>query len=215
MDAWVDGQRHRRFIKTHTPLDGIPYNPQSTYVTVYRDPRDVFVSLRNHAENMRRGELDEVLSSDTDAQFRDWMEGPARDGEREVFSLAALINHYQSYRRFVHLDNIHFFHFSDMKQNLPGAVAGIADAIGVAVDEQDIKEISGIADFKNMRGKAEQFAPGTALNLWKSNQDFFKKGSNGQWRDVVVEADVARYEKRIAALLPADEIAWMHDGNSG
>src|SRR5205823_8225322 len=37
-------QRHRRFIKTHTPLDGLPYDERVTYVCVGRDPRDVFVS---------------------------------------------------------------------------------------------------------------------------------------------------------------------------
>ena len=40
--ALLDAQDHRRLIKIHTPLDGIPFIPQSTYICVYRDPRDVF-----------------------------------------------------------------------------------------------------------------------------------------------------------------------------
>jgi aryl sulfotransferase len=46
----LDQQRHRRFIKTHTPLDGIPVQPQVTYIVTARDPLDTFVSLRRHNE---------------------------------------------------------------------------------------------------------------------------------------------------------------------
>src|SRR5215207_10454651 len=33
----LDAQQHRRFIKTHTPLDGLPQWPGVTYVVVGRD----------------------------------------------------------------------------------------------------------------------------------------------------------------------------------
>src|ERR1043165_4069581 len=41
-------QTHRRFIKTHAPLDGIPRDERVTYVVVGRDPRDVFLSMGGH-----------------------------------------------------------------------------------------------------------------------------------------------------------------------
>ena len=37
-----------RFIKSHLPLDGLPYYPEVRYVIVARDARDVFMSLLNH-----------------------------------------------------------------------------------------------------------------------------------------------------------------------
>ena len=43
-------QRHRRFIKTHTPLDGIPLDPRVTYIVTARHPLDTFVSLCRHNE---------------------------------------------------------------------------------------------------------------------------------------------------------------------
>src|SRR4051812_48099491 len=46
--ALLDAQDHRRFFKTHTPLDGIPWDPNLTYICVGRDPRDVMVSWENH-----------------------------------------------------------------------------------------------------------------------------------------------------------------------
>jgi hypothetical protein len=48
--AQLAEQRHRRFIKTHTPLDGIPLDPRATYIVTARHPLDTFVSLRRHNE---------------------------------------------------------------------------------------------------------------------------------------------------------------------
>ena len=45
-------QTHRRFIKTHTPLDGVPSHPDVTYLVVGRDPRDVAISYEHHDANM-------------------------------------------------------------------------------------------------------------------------------------------------------------------
>src|SRR5262249_54894612 len=47
----LEAQEHRRCIKSHLPLDGIPYFPQVKYVVVGRDARDVFMSMWNHYSN--------------------------------------------------------------------------------------------------------------------------------------------------------------------
>src|ERR1700677_538611 len=43
--ARLAAQTHRRVIKTHTPLDGVPLHPRVTYIVVGRHPLDVAVSL--------------------------------------------------------------------------------------------------------------------------------------------------------------------------
>src|SRR5947209_18602216 len=48
----LDAQTHRRFIKTHTPLDGLPFAESVTYVCVGRDPRHVAVASRHPMQNM-------------------------------------------------------------------------------------------------------------------------------------------------------------------
>ena len=45
VDAQLAAQRHRRFIKTHTPLAGIPSDARVTYVVTARHPVDAFVSV--------------------------------------------------------------------------------------------------------------------------------------------------------------------------
>src|SRR5579871_2180158 len=44
----LERQSHRRFIKTHLPLDGLPFHSNLKYIYVARDARDVFMSLWNH-----------------------------------------------------------------------------------------------------------------------------------------------------------------------
>src|SRR5215217_9674384 len=50
--AALAAQTHRRFIKTHTPLDGLPLHPDVTYLVVGRDPRDVAISMEHHSTNL-------------------------------------------------------------------------------------------------------------------------------------------------------------------
>lgn len=49
----LERQDHRRFIKTHTPLDGVPRHESVTYIAVARHPLDVALSDWDHSENMR------------------------------------------------------------------------------------------------------------------------------------------------------------------
>ena len=50
--ASLEAQEHRRFIKTHTPLDGVPFAEGVTYVCMARDPRDVALSFQHHWANL-------------------------------------------------------------------------------------------------------------------------------------------------------------------
>ena len=45
VDAQLAAQGHRRFIKSHTPLDGLPADSRVTYIVTGRHPLDMAVSL--------------------------------------------------------------------------------------------------------------------------------------------------------------------------
>ena len=53
----LEAQQHRRFIKSHLPLDGLPFFPQVKYIVVGRDARDVAMSLWNHYAEIYRWRL--------------------------------------------------------------------------------------------------------------------------------------------------------------
>ncbi len=46
--ARIEAQSHRRFLKTHLPLDALPWHNENKYIYVGRDGRDVMMSWFNH-----------------------------------------------------------------------------------------------------------------------------------------------------------------------
>ena len=86
----VEAQTHRRFIKTHLPVDALVYSPAAKYIYIGRDGRDVVWSMYNHHVNAnqlwydalnntpnRVGAPIERPPSDVRQYWRDWMD---RDG---------------------------------------------------------------------------------------------------------------------------------------
>lgn len=53
----LEAQTHRRFMKTHTPLDGLILDDRVTYICVGRDPRDAAVSMLFQTANMDRDRM--------------------------------------------------------------------------------------------------------------------------------------------------------------
>jgi aryl sulfotransferase len=47
----VEAQTHRRFLKTHLPVDALVYSPKAKYLYIGRDGRDVVWSMYNHHAN--------------------------------------------------------------------------------------------------------------------------------------------------------------------
>jgi hypothetical protein len=61
--ADLEAQQHRRFIKTHTPLDGIPIDPRASYIVVARHPLDMAVSLFHQGDNLDRERIAALLNA--------------------------------------------------------------------------------------------------------------------------------------------------------
>ncbi len=215
VNAIYENQQHRRVIKTHTPLDGISYFPRATYLAVYRDPRDVFFSFRNHLDNFRDNDFVASQDDDISALFQEWVRSPAQNDMRLSQALEQFTVHYASFHRFSDLPNIHFLHYADMREDLASGVAELADILGIEVGAQDIAEICRIADFDNMKKNSTQYTPDAKTGMWHNNERFFHKGKSGQWRDVLSPGDLASYEDRLHALLPAEDIDWLHNVKAG
>ena len=72
-------QRHRRIIKSHTPLDGIPIDPRATYIVVARHPLDMAVSLYHQGANIDRARLRRLTGQPEPAEapprppLHDWL----------------------------------------------------------------------------------------------------------------------------------------------
>ena len=47
----IEAQRHRRFLKTHLPVDALVFSEKAKYLYIGRDGRDVVWSMYNHHAN--------------------------------------------------------------------------------------------------------------------------------------------------------------------
>ena len=43
---------HRRSMKSHTPMDGLPLHGSAQYICVFRHPLDAHFSFRKHLRNI-------------------------------------------------------------------------------------------------------------------------------------------------------------------
>lgn len=222
----LERQTSRRFIKTHTPLDGLPRRDGVTYVCVARHPLDVAMSDRDHATNMDRPraiELRLAVSGEyvppvadeppTDpAEFLRWFVendrppvGSGPDG------LADYCHQIRTYWESRDDPGVHLFHYADLWSDLDGEMRRVAVALGVDVAEPRWSELVDAATLGSMRARATQSAPDVQLDIWHSPADFFRVGGPRDWVSHLTAEDVARFEQRLAELA-GDAAGWALAG---
>ncbi len=156
----LDAQKHRRFIKSRTPLDGIPFYEKSIYFVVYRHPVDAFFSRRKQGLNMKQKRDLPIIDPDPRKAFAAWLDEPFTAGAAESRSLEAFVYHYYTLDAYRHLDQLNFFHFADMKRDLPGTVRRIAETLGITASDARVDKICELVSFSSMKKKASTFSLG-------------------------------------------------------
>ena len=184
-------QSHRRQLKTHLPLDYLPFYLEVNYIVVGRPNRDVWLSWHNHHRNW----LEQTqLPEDPRDFWPDWIEGrvaPQNDwcDEGEAGSHPHF-RFYQGWWMYRHIENILFVHFNDLLADLPAEVARVAEFLGIEVSESEVQEVAHATTFKNMKANADQLLPGS-----KRADLFLNKGTNDRWRGMLTEADLELYKE--------------------
>jgi aryl sulfotransferase len=224
--AGLEAQQHRRVIKTHTPLDGIPLHPRVTYLCVGRDPRDVALSFEHHMANLDMDAfmaaraaavgLDDLAdlsppappSGDPAERFWQWSYGEPES----TTSLPGILQHLQTFWDRREDGRIALFHYNDLLVDLPSQLRQLARVLGVEVSVARLEEFAAAATFDGMRQRADDLVPDVGNRIWRSNREFFHRGYSGQWRDWLDAAALRRYHDRVAELVPADLAAWAHAG---
>ena len=211
--ARLDAQTHRRFIKTHTPLDGIPLDPASKYVCVARDGRDAFMSICNHLERFRGDVRDDL----TERAARDGVPPlPAWDGDVHGFfpiwlEMLGMLEHVATFWEHRRDANVLLLHFNDLKADLEGEMRRVADFLGIAIPESAWPEVVERCTFESMQNDDGRL--GEIDKLFEGGtKSFIFKGTNGRWRDVLTGDELELYQSRAAAALPPDALAWLERG---
>lgn len=226
--AMIEAQTHQRFLKSHLALDGLPYFDNVHYLVVARDPRDVFMSFANHYGNYtefayqrfndeeRPGEPLPQALEDIHELWRNWISRGWFEWESEGYPFWGNLHHTQSYWDYRHLPNLHFLHYADMLADLPGTVRRIAGWIGHGVSDDDVARVAEEVNFANMKKKAiredESVSEDEPQVFAGGNAAFINKGTNGRWRDVLTESDLALYAAARSRVLSPDCADWLERG---
>ena len=210
----VDAQTHRRYFKTHSPLDGIPYYPECTYLMIVRDPRDVYCSNLNHRDNMSNEDLALYLFTSGENAFMDWLTREQESGGWDKQSLHSLAHFLRTYWNYRDLPNIHLFHYTDMKRDLKATIAAMAKALSVEIEEEALDAMTEAADFNHMKRNAEKYVPESGRGFWKQDGDFFASGNNEQWKDILSNEDLLAFDTRLAELLSPEQAQWLLNGSA-
>lgn len=214
----IEAQSHRRFLKTHLPVDALVFSDKAKYIYIGRDGRDVCWSMYNHHLNAnaawyealnntpgRVGPPIEPPTSSIVQYFNDWLE---KDG----FPFWPYWDNVRSWWEVRELPNVLFIHFTNLKKDMPGEIRRMAEFIETPIDESCWEDILQHCSFDYMKANATKSVPlGGAF--WDGGAEtFIHKGNNGRWRDVLPAEDIARYEQRAESELGSDCAHWLATG---
>lgn len=227
--ADLAAQTHRRFIKTHTPLGELPWDERVTYLHVGRDPRDVAMSWDNHVANTDVEHLFDLRaaavglddlgelgidgpppprSDDREVRFWEWMEVEGAD--LGTSGLTTLVAHSGGFWDARERPNVHLFHYTDMQVDLPGQMTRLALALGVDPPDDDLVEA---ARFAAMKARAHELVPNADVQLFESSSQFFDRARSGDWRALIGDEGLPRYETALGSTSADDgHVAWLHGG---
>lgn len=222
--AELESQPYRRIVKTHTPLDGLPYHPEVRYVFCGRDPRDAFLSFVDHFHNVSPHALvdinrrmgaaeDQEMAVDANALFPLWATTGVQpwvyDGAPFGLPMLYMV---ESYWRFRHLPNLLFLHYADLIRDLEGEMRRVAEFLNISVDEAEWPALVAAASFEGMKDKAQETAPDADLGEWANSSDFFRSARMGAWRTGLSTENQVLYEAVNSTRLDPEMKAWAERG---
>jgi aryl sulfotransferase len=218
--AQLEAQSHRRFIKTHLPVDALVFSPKAKYIYIGRDARDIVWSAYNH----QAGFTDEALAG--------FNETPGRVGPRigrpqcdvrdyylhfleyddfPGFEFGGLWEHTQGWWNLRGLPNVLLVHFSDLKANMAREIRRIARFLEIEVEPSSWPKILEHCSFDYMRAEAKKIEI-LGRFFQGGGETFFHKGTNGRWKDSLSAEEIARCDAVAARYLTADCARWLKTG---
>ena len=213
--ARLAAMTHRRSMKSHTPMDGLPLDEQAHYICVFRHPLDAHFSYRKHVRNIPMRWFD-AWYPDDDAEgvtFRRFLDGGAEGFDGDAMPLAHIIQHYKAAAALADRPNVSLLHYADMSKDLAGTFAKLADVLNISHSPDVMAQLVQAATFDNMKANAERYAPSGGKGFMKSDSDFFHSGTSGKWDGKLNKAELTAYDAMMDAHLTPTQRTWLEFGS--
>jgi aryl sulfotransferase len=212
----LEAQTHRRFVKTHTPLDGIGLDGRATYIVVGRHPLDMAVSLWNQSQNIDRKRVSELtgqpLRESPTRPLHEWLlrwVTKEVDPRQEMDSLQGVMHHLSDAWERRGEKNIVLVHYDDLSRDLDAEMRRLARILDIEVPESTWPALVEAAGFEQMRSNSEVVSPNSG-GILKDPAAFFKRGRSGAGAETLTSEEQRIYFERVANLAPADMLDWLH-----
>ncbi|MGB5228110.1 MAG: sulfotransferase domain-containing protein [Eudoraea sp.] len=214
----IEAQNHRRFLKTHLPVENLNFSPKAKYIYIGRDGRDVIWSMYHHhvnandkfyeALNESPGLVGPKIERPGDKvvdYYHEWLE---KDG----YPIWSLWDNVNSWWAIKDLPNVLMLHFNNLKKDMPGEIRKIAAFLDIPIDESKWNDILNHCSFEYMKDNAAESAPlGGAF--WEGGaKTFINKGTNGRWKDLLSEEEATKYDKLASEKLSPECARWLKTG---
>jgi aryl sulfotransferase len=217
----LEAQKHRRFIKTHLPVEALVFSPKAKYIYIGRDGRDVAWSLYNHHANLNEQAYEALNNTpgrvgppfprppaDIRRYFLDWLEGNG-------YPFWPFWENIRSWWAVRNLSNVLMLHFADLKRDMECEIKRIAGFLKIPLDEALLPAILEHCSFAYMKTHSTKVVPlGGAF--WDGGAaTFMHKGANGRWHDLLTREESAAYERRAQAELGEHCARWLKGDGVG
>jgi aryl sulfotransferase len=217
--AQVEAMTHRRFLKTHLPVDALVFSPDAKYIYIARDGRDVVWSMYNHHVNGNEQWYSAL--NDTPGLVGPPLPHPP-DDVHEYYLTFINKNGYPWWPFFAHirswwaikdLPNVKLVHFNNLKADLAREMRSIAKFLGIEIkDESKFQEMVKYCSFDWMKEHSDLTAPGGGMFWTGGGTTFINKGTNDRWQSVLSDEEKANYEALAVKELGEECAHWLATG---
>ncbi|MBT3551661.1 MAG: sulfotransferase domain-containing protein [Rhodospirillaceae bacterium] len=214
----IIAQKHRRFLKTHLPVDALVYSQKAKYIYIARDGRDCMWSLFNHHHAFNDVLYDAVKAL---PDFGPVIERPRTNDVRQYyldwfndngFQFWPFWENIRTWWEIRALPNVYFLHFQNLVDDMEGQMRKLAAFLEFSIDEAKWDKMVHHCSFDYMKANATLSTPLGGVIFDGGAKSFVNKGTNDRWRGTLTAEDIAAYEARAIDELGAACAHWLETG---
>jgi len=224
----IEKQTHRRALKSHLPIDGLPIFEEVSYIHVARDGRDVCMSYHNHITGFGDEALamfDKVgladgtigrpyprITSDLADYFHIWLTQGMSAEFDDGLPFVSFFDFERSYWMERKRPNFLFVHYDDLQAGLEGEMRRVAQFLGIDVPDELWPRLVDAARFASMQSEGERLMPNVTRMFSEGAKRFFNKGQSRRWKGIFRDEDLRLFDQKMRDKLDPQCAQWLEHG---